>query len=428
MDWEIGDDPTFVLVRDGSTVGALFGGLTRGAPDACDWANPDPILERTIVIDAAVDPLDADRVLVVTSNGSRANGVFEVVDGGRQVNPLAPELGRVLLETVDFAASDPSQVWLSGTRLPQGNPESPAYEPRRAFLYRSRDGGRSFLDADRREIPLRPVDRQIELLGVSPVDPEVLFLRVQGREVDDELRRSGDGGEGFETVLTAETVLAFAIDPRGERVWAGTLDQGLLGSRDGGRRFDERLQPELISRCLAYRPADGLYACGDDAGDGFALGRSADGGWTFEPVFRHADVAGPVACPADSVTRRTCAAWIRDLCADLELEASWCAGGSGPPVDGGGGGGGEGGPEPDGPGSAGGGACAIGGRAIDPAGPGAGPWPGSAFAVPGMLLLGAQRGGRRFRSRRRRRAPVLRGEPRGAGAAGSRRAPSPRPP
>jgi hypothetical protein len=60
--------------------------------------------------------------------------------------------------------------------------------------------------------------------------------------------------------------------------------------------------------CLRWTSA-GLYACGKQNGDGFALGLSTDRGATFSKVLELPSIV-PRACPADSATTAICApAW-----------------------------------------------------------------------------------------------------------------------
>jgi len=397
MRWDVGEDPVFLVTADGSTLGALFGGLTRGDADWCDWSFPEPDLERTVVIDVALDPGEPQRVLTVTSSGGDDNGVFVSRDGGRTWTP-GPSLGRVLFESIDVAPSDPDRVYLSGVTLPRGNPDDPDYEPRTALVYGSADGGQTFPEARRHEVPLGTEDRAVEVLGVSPADPDVLFLHVRAREGDDQIFRSTDAGATFETVLRGEQIFSFAVSDDGTSAWASGLDVGLQRSTDGGETFSP-VDADLDTRCLAYRAGDGLFACGNDNVDGFALGRSADGGESFEPVFRHADVGGLVPCGETTTTGDLCAAWVQDLCDDLELTADWCPDGEG---------GADAGPPPGtadaGPGDAapgGSDGCRLGGS---------GARDGGLAGVLGLTALALLTG-------RRRRAPVLRGARRGAAGA-----------
>jgi photosystem II stability/assembly factor-like uncharacterized protein len=84
----------------------------------------------------------------------------------------------------------------------------------------------------------RLVGTDMECVAVDPAEPEVVFAGT----VDDGLGRSTDGGDSWETVLEAgDRVTAVAVDPRdGDGVWAGTEPSAVYRSTDGGDSWRRR--------------------------------------------------------------------------------------------------------------------------------------------------------------------------------------------
>jgi hypothetical protein len=106
--------------------------------------------------------------------------------------------------------------------------------------------------------------------------------------------RSEDAGEHLARVVsTRGPMLGFALSDDGRTVWVAGPDDGVLRSDDGGRSFAR--VGDLGALCLRFH-AGVLWACADWARTGYALGRSRDGGRSFEPVLRFEEIAGAFDC------------------------------------------------------------------------------------------------------------------------------------
>ncbi|HJL06835.1 MAG TPA: hypothetical protein RMH85_29450 [Polyangiaceae bacterium LLY-WYZ-15_(1-7)] len=379
MGVQLTEDPPFRMLADGTILGATFDGLSVGEPGGCAWAFAGEPLEGSVVIDAALAPDDPTVAYALTSDGGAENGVFRSDDGGASWAPTGPPVGAILFERIRVAPSDPERIYLSGVR-----PATVAEPERAGFVHRSEDGGASW-----EELPfaLGDGERNVLLLGVDPADPDTLYARTvpqrERTDVPERLIRSQDGGATWETVLEVGEVTGLTF-------LGGVLHVGARPSPADGRgglwRAGEAgLEPirdDLAIGCLEARGGE-LWACAQNWADGFALGRSADGGATFEPVLRFDEMIGPVICPAGAEIEAACEVADEDIERDLLFADCGGYGDGGVPLDGAtcedGGAGAD-------AGSGGGGGCAAGG------GGGAGGGAGTAaLALFGLATLGRRR-------------------------------------
>jgi len=211
-----------------------------------------------------------------------------------------------------LALSHADTVYAAGERTGDG----------RFLLLRSDDGGRSF-----QALPAAasPAGVPLDLAGVDPGAPEVLFLALRGSDELDALWRSPDGGRSWVRVLAlpaAELFSAFSFGATGETVFVGsrqpfadpaTPPAHLHVSHDGGRTFAPGIASPAAGpryRCLGFR-AGVLYACGGGTpnGDRFLLGASTDEGHSWTALMTAEALAGPEPC-----REAACAETTRWLC------------------------------------------------------------------------------------------------------------------
>ncbi|HEV8321623.1 MAG TPA: hypothetical protein VG389_08425 [Myxococcota bacterium] len=87
-------------------------------------------------------------------------------------------------------------------------------------------------------------------------------------------------------------------------MWLAT-PTGLMVSADGtGALAAAPGNAPGTVRCLVELE-DGLYACADNYGDDYAIGRTADG-TTWEPIFRFEDMDDLLDCPAGTPVHDIC--------------------------------------------------------------------------------------------------------------------------
>ncbi len=204
-------------------------------------------------------------------------------DGGASWRAAATLPG-YFLETVEVAPSDPSRVY--ATAFVTG--------PEPVFL-RSDDGGATMRETTRSFAGAQSA----WIAGVDPTRPDVVYVRGQRPGgAGTILSRSDDGGRSFRRLAeTTGAMRGFALSDDGATVWFGSSDarEGLQRSVRGGPFARTREQP--VVQCLRQH-AGTLYVCADEAVDGYALGRSRDGGDTVTPLLSLRALTDPVTCPA----------------------------------------------------------------------------------------------------------------------------------
>jgi hypothetical protein len=146
--------------------------------------------------------------------------------------------------------------------------------------------------------------REVFLSAVDPQDPELLYARFD-RDTDAGLFVSRNGGTTWTEVLDGKgPLLGFALSPGGDAIAVGGPDDGLLASPSNALAFATRA-PTRVG-CLGWT-ASGLYACGDEALDGFSLGVFEPGAAAVRALYHLPDVQ-PLACPAGTTVATVCPA------------------------------------------------------------------------------------------------------------------------
>lgn len=317
LDMLLTEDPAIAVgatsntAMDARLLVALFGGLRQVSPDGCDVQDAPGPLGNRVVIDVTADSTDAAQALAVTSDGSMSNGVFSSDDGGATFTDASGPLSRILFETIAIAPTDPARVYLSGSFPPSST------NPRRPFVFRSEDGGVTFTEIAFADFGTD--DRNIYVEAVDPMSPERVVVRVDGL-AQDRLMLSEDGGATFTEILRGPELADATFDATGEHLFAGgKLGMGLHRASRGGAFSDFTQVAPLSIGCLAFHD-DQLFACGDENGDGFAVGVSSDLGTSFRPFMHLADAAHALSCEGPVSTASVCASAVQDLRSDLGLD------------------------------------------------------------------------------------------------------------
>jgi hypothetical protein len=279
-----------------ASIYALGLDLVRSDDDGCTWKPATGRVANGFLYDLFIDPSNPARVLAVANPNDETPArvhVFESLDGGdtfpTSLYQAEPGLD---ISGVEIPATEPGTLYLAWASSKSGE--------LRSGLIRVQNGsGQSFDYHDvlgGNPLGIVSVDRQ---------DPRKLFLRAFGA-ARDRLAVSEDGGATVRVLLEVDGSLAGLVARPDGTVFAGArgVDGGaLFVSRDGGKTFPTML-PGPRFRALAER-AGRLYAAGDDAADGYALGASDDEGKSWKPLLAYPDVARVKSCPAGGLAQ-TC--------------------------------------------------------------------------------------------------------------------------
>lgn len=186
------------------------------------------------------------------------------------------------------------------------------------FFLRSTDGGATY---ERIEMPLVEEERNVHLLAVDPTDADRVLLRMTRRSIDPRPERvllTEDGGDTWETVALGRQISGAAFSDDGTRAWVTSrIIDGLFGSDDGARTFTQR--QSLSLPCVSAR-GDEVWICVDELVEGYALGRSMNGGTSVDPMMSFANVYDLVPCADCSAVGHVCPEWFPDLVFDLRLD------------------------------------------------------------------------------------------------------------
>jgi len=288
------EDPSVFVTGDGTIVLTTANGVERSTDGGCSWEYPDPALQR-YAIDGVVDPSDPSRAYVVLAGGDPTKAVYVTDDNGASWAQRGDRYPiDVFFETIEIARADPLRLYLTGSIPPL------AGEPRHVFLFQSNDGGGTWKTAS---LQLAEPEANVFLSAVDPDDPDRVYARAR-TDTGDHLIISEDGGASWrDTFMLSHRMPGFALSPDGAEVWVGGVEDGLWHSSDRGETFSEVSYPAMT--CLAAREGE-LWICEREGRDGYAIGRSTDGGATIEMMLRFANIQGPVECPSGTPTGDMC--------------------------------------------------------------------------------------------------------------------------
>ncbi|WP_441286904.1 WD40/YVTN/BNR-like repeat-containing protein [Sorangium sp. KYC3313] len=291
------EDPMLAVLADGTIVAGVFDGLSASKNGGCDWSFAQGDLMNRYVIDLSADREDPSRAVLVVSMGLGAGQfltqLWETSDNADSWTQAGVDLPEdFLAHTVDAAPSDRARVYVSGR---YGAPDYAG------ALQRTDDRGATW---ERLDIPGSD-DMRLPFLGaVDPVDPDVVYVRLDG-DPTDALLVSKDGGRSFTTAFeSAGDLLGFALSPDGATVIVGGPQDGIWRAPAASLEFEKI--SDVGARCLTWTAA-ALFACGDEFADGFTVGRSIDEGESFSALLHLDGLCGPIECAPESGATSTCA-------------------------------------------------------------------------------------------------------------------------
>ena len=310
-------DPQIAVTRAGTFFVTTFDGLQVSRDGGCSWAQVDrPDLDDRWA--PSVHVSKTGEVWTLTS-GEAPNVVLASTDDGvtfREVTP--PEATDVVWRSVLTAPEDATRVYVTGLRVvPPTEPGALQTEP---VVFRSSDGGQAWTALGWNLTTGEPGTKKgtLLLLGAGP-DPDLVFgaydVFASGSNLS-VLVRSDDGGATWTEVLSQAYAPeddewpfigfhAFADDTR---LWVGSPKARGYESIDKGLTWTERAaDADQSLGCVLREPSGDLLACGHNWDPDFAaLGRSTDGGESFDSIFRFSQMRGPLDCAPGTTSARIC--------------------------------------------------------------------------------------------------------------------------
>jgi hypothetical protein len=422
------EDPSVGLMANGNVIAADSQGMNLSTDLGCSWSCVGGAVAGQTFVDLAVFPSDASKAVAMASNtvldvdsstSNFATQVFQTSDNGATWSPVGPPLDpSVTVQTLDVPKSDPTRIYVSGTRSFGSN--------KTAWLFMYTAATQQWA-----EQPITAFDNTMEdsiyIAAVDPNNADLVYLRSQGQATGGESRlfvtnnASSDAGAMFTTptsgtfqtpAATGSTIigelLGFALSPDGSKVYVGTRESGVWMAPASTLVF-QQTNSHIHTQCLATRGTE-LWAC-SDAVSGFVAGTSTDDGATFTTklcsvtgmtgveVCPNADASGPFGCAATGNTAQVCPPVLATIC-ELDGTDFMCV----PCGDDGGAEESEGGAVTGGSGADGGGSKAASSSKSSCGVTAVGDVQGTAGAVGGLLVTGltlSRRRGRRARQARR---------------------------
>jgi len=326
------EDPSIGLMANGNIIATDSRGINLSTDNGCDWSCQGGVLAGKQFVDLAVFPSDASKAValestVVPDDASQTSNfysqVFLTTDNGVTWNAVGPPLDpTVTVQTLDVPNSDPTRIYVSGTRA------FGAAKTAWLFMYSS-PGGSDGGDGGEASEPTtggvwteQPIsefdptaENAIYIATVDPNNADLVYLRTQGQATGGESRlfvtqnaSAPDGGATFitpagGTFQTPEAsgstivgeLLGFALSPDGSKVYLGTYESGVWMASTSDFVF-EQTNANVDIQCLATRGSD-LWACGP-AKTGFVAGVSTDDGATFtDKLCSITGLTGVLSCP-----------------------------------------------------------------------------------------------------------------------------------
>lgn len=295
-------DPDYAIAQDGAIFATTFDGLRVSRDGGCLWENAGNLSPEEYFAEVEIGP--NGYVWAATASAAMMNRVYLSTDNGMSFEPKDAGLPQVWWKTLRISESNPQRIYLSGYRVAETLADGGLVPPQ-GILYRSDDGGDTWLELDLDEIEFGSQPWFL-IEGVDPDDPDTVFARAQGANgaIGDVLYRSTDAGETWVRVLASEVQMqAFLIRKSGTIV-VGTLTDGVHSSTNGGDTWERENLPQMC--CLDEDSGGTLYACGANWDpDFFALGTSQDL-MNWEKTVRFSEIAGAYSCPVGTIQRDTC--------------------------------------------------------------------------------------------------------------------------
>ncbi|NVB82519.1 MAG: hypothetical protein HOV81_29335 [Kofleriaceae bacterium] len=305
-------DPKYAIAADGSIFATTFEGLRVSHDGGCTFVTATSELkpgDPNRIADIWIDALDIGpdgHVWVGTAETGHTNDVFVSTDNGATFTAkgmLSPE---IWWKSVKVAPTDAQRVYITGYQI-AGTPT--------AYFYRSENAGGTWTPSPLANVQVASTPVLLAKT-VDPANAAIVYMASVGANPPsgDRLYRSTDGGETWTEVLATSASIHDVVIVDAQKVIVTTqlvTPQSIMGgpsyqSTTGGTSFEPTTgMPQLA--CLVRKPDGTLLGCGANWDPDFkAVGRSTDGGATWDKVWRFVEIAGALKCAEGTVQHDTC--------------------------------------------------------------------------------------------------------------------------
>ncbi len=327
-------DPLVAFTQDSSLFTGTAVDLRRSDPGACEF---DVVLGQPgeLVPDYTIDVDGQTLLALVAGDESPSQFSIQVSADANNWEPLGePFLQRSAL-TLDVSPADEQRLYVTALA-----PMEDGGAGQRGILLRSPDRGQTWQEW---EIPGTSFDAQPFIAAMHPTNPDVLYVRLDARKLDDlqlavaddALLVTKDGGQTWKELVRKQAKLfAFALSPDTSTILAGygTPDDATVGADnnqyglyritdaeqgDGSFTSAEvnHLLQEIPVHCLTWT-ADRLYVCLKQFEAGFELGVTSDHDFTelsqITPLLLLNHVEGPTSCESGTEAAVCAGLWETD--------------------------------------------------------------------------------------------------------------------
>ena len=327
-------DPKVRIARDGTIFATTSTGLRVSRDGGCSFATATaeaPPGSPGRIAGAWIDAIDiapTGDVWVATANSGRPNDVYRSTDNGATFAPSGLASPAIWWKSLAVAPSRAARIYATGYQVAGARPGG-GQTPPATHLAISDDTGAHWRDAPLTGVQFGAMPL-VRVLAVDPANPDAVLLASSLASASgDRLYRSGDGGMTWTDVLdTASPILDLAFEQDGSAVIA-TRDAASFRSTDRGASFQPLAGAPPLA-CVGQRGDGAVFGCAASGGpDHQAIARAGDGA-TWRTVFRFAELAGPLDCPAGTAQHDTCAGLWPAIQHQLGATGPTCAAGPAP--------------------------------------------------------------------------------------------------